>query len=142
LARRFNPEGVVLTCGADCLRGDPLSSMDLSNGALWRATLALADAAPAAVVLGGGGYNPWTVARAWAGLWGCISGRAIPDVLPEAARTLLRGLSCELVDAEDIRPEWTERLSDVSNPGGVRDEVLALALGAQDADRRPGKNID
>lgn len=127
LARRFNPEAVILTCGADCLRGDPLSTMDLSNGELWRAVVTLADLAPAAVVLGGGGYNPWTVARAWAGLWGCLSGRAIPELLPEAAQSLLRGLSCDLVDSEDMRPEWTESLIDAPNPGSVRADIPALA---------------
>ena len=47
----------------------------LSNGALWGAVEALVELAPVAVVLGGGGYNPWTVARCWTGLWAKLSGR-------------------------------------------------------------------
>ena len=35
LARRVSPQAEVLTCGADALAGDPLSSMALSNVALW-----------------------------------------------------------------------------------------------------------
>ena len=39
-----------------------------------------------AVVLGGGGYNPWTLARCWTGLWGRLSGRDIPAALPPQAQ--------------------------------------------------------
>jgi acetoin utilization protein AcuC len=127
LARRFTPQAVIMTCGADCLHGDPLSTMDLSNGALWRAASAFSELAPAAVVLGGGGYNPWTVARAWTGLWGRLSGKAIPKELPGPARTLLRGLVCDLVDDEDIRPEWLTTLIDPPNLGGIRDEIRDMA---------------
>ena len=90
LARRFAPEAVVVTCGADALAGDPLSTLALSNTCLWDAVMALTALAPATVVLGGGGYNPWTVARCWTGLWGRIAGHAIPAMAaggkPRAAR--------------------------------------------------------
>ena len=108
----FRPEAVVLTCGADALAGDPLAKMALGNVALWDAVEALVALAPRAVVLGGGGYNPWTVARYWTGLWGRLSGREIPARLPEAARAILARLSCDLVDDEDRRPEWLETLAD------------------------------
>ena len=58
-----------------------LSSMALSNVALWSAAKRIAALAPAAVVLGGGGYNPWTVTRYWTGLWGTLSGRTVPALL-------------------------------------------------------------
>jgi acetoin utilization protein AcuC len=108
----FRPEAVVLICGADALAGDPLAHMALTNVALWDAADALVALAPAAVVLGGGGYNPWTLARYWTGLWGRLSGRAIPERLPEAARAVLARLSCDLIDDEDVRPEWLETFAD------------------------------
>ena len=74
LVRRAAPELIVVTCGADGLAGDPLSRMSLSNRALWAAVTVLTAEAPGSVVLGGGGYNPWTVARCWAGLWGVLNG--------------------------------------------------------------------
>lgn len=126
LAARFNPQAVVITAGADLLRGDPLSRMELSNGAVWDAIMAVADTARAAVVLGGGGYNPWTVARFWAGLWGRIAGQAFPQTLPHKARALLASLSCDLVDDEDIDPHWLVSLIDPANPGPVRAEIVAL----------------
>jgi len=127
LGRRSAPQAVVVTCGADALAGDPLSKMALSNVALWHAVERLCALAPAAVVLGGGGYNPWTLARYWAGLWGRLSGRSVPAQLPEGARALLAPLSCDLIDEEDVRPAWRNTLADAMNRGPVRKEIHELA---------------
>ena len=142
LARRVAPGAVVLTCGADALAGDPLSSMALTNVALWSAAERLAAIAPAAVVLGGGGYNPWTVTRYWTGLWGRLSGRRIPASLPEHARAILAGLHSDLVDEEDVREAWLTTLADAPDDAPARDEVRILrdrALAQADAAawRRP-----
>ena len=126
LAGRVEPEAVVLVCGADALAGDPLSSMALSNAALWGQVKRLAALAPAAVVLGGGGYNPWAVTRYWTGLWGTLSGRPIPGVLPEGARAILGRLECDLIDEEDVLPAWRSTLADPPNEGTVREEVRML----------------
>jgi acetoin utilization protein AcuC len=127
LARRAAPHAVVITCGADALHGDPLSSMALSNVALWSVVERLAALAPAVVVLGGGGYNPWTVARYWTGLWGRLSGRDVPASLPRSAHEILRRLRCDLIDEEDVRAEWLTTLADEPHPGAVRNEIGALA---------------
>lgn len=137
LARGLAPDAVVITCGADALAGDPLSSLNLSNGCLWAAVADLVALAPAAVVLGGGGYNPWTVARLWTGLWGRLAGHALPDVLPRAAQDLLRGLSCDLIDDDEIRPSWTQTLTDPPNPGPVRQrfhDIVAAVLAVDSAE--------
>jgi acetoin utilization protein AcuC len=126
LIARMAPEAVVVTCGGDALAGDPLASMALSNVALWQAVVEIAGLAPAAVVLGGGGYNPWTLTRYWTGLWGRLSGRAIPSTLPEEAGNVLRRLSCDLIDDEDVRPQWMVTLTDPPNVGPVRAEIEAL----------------
>lgn len=126
LARRVRPDAVVITCGADALGGDPLSSMSLSNAALWSVVEQLVALAPAAVVLGGGGYNPWTVARYWSGLWARLSGRMIPAVLPFSAQTILAGLYCDLIDDEDICPQWLNTVADQTTAGSVRPEISAL----------------
>ncbi len=126
LARRIAPEGLVITCGADALAGDPLSSMALSNVALWSVIEPLAGLAPATVVLGGGGYNPWTVARYWAGLWGRLSGKSLPQALPPAARAVLEPLNCDLIDDEDVREDWRSTLADAPNRGPVRKAIREL----------------
>lgn len=125
-ALAWRPQAIVVTCGADSLEGDPLAAMALTNVALWDAVEALVALAPAAVVLGGGGYNPWTLARYWTGLWGRLSGRDGPRELPPAARAILERLSCPLVEEEDMRPEWLTRLADERHAGVVGDGVAAL----------------
>ena len=130
----LRPEAVVITCGTDALAQDPLSNLMLSNRALWRAVKTLVVKAPAAVVLGGGGYNPWTLARCWTGLWGVLSGREIPERLPSQASTILGSLACDLVDDDEIRPEWLTTLEDAPAEGPVRDAVRTLVV--QSAARR------
>jgi acetoin utilization protein AcuC len=130
LARRVAPQAVVIVAGADCLRGDPLSAMALSNGAFWDAVERVCGFAPAQVVLGGGGYNPWTTARAWAGLWGRLAGFALPHALPRAAVALLKEMSCDLVDDDERDPCWTTSLCDAPNPGPVRAELHCIAKAA------------
>ena len=89
----FAPEVVILQCGADALTEDPLSRLTLSNNAHWEAVAALRDFAQRLLVLGGGGYNPWSVGRCWAGVWATLCGLPIPDLLPDAGQAILRGLS-------------------------------------------------
>ncbi len=101
--------------------------MDLSNVSLWDAATRLANSVDSAVVLGGGGYNPWTVARAWAGLWGRLCGAEVPAALSEPAQSLMSKLTCDLVDADDIDPRWTTTLADVPNASGIREAVKAIA---------------
>ena len=125
-AEHIGPEAVVVTCGADALAGDPLASMALSNVALWDVVMQLVAVAPRAVVLGGGGYNPWTLARYWTGIWGRLSRRPIPDRLPDEASAVLRKLACDLVDEEDVDPRWITTLADERCEAPVRADVRAL----------------
>jgi acetoin utilization protein AcuC len=129
LAERLRAEALVVCCGADCLAGDPLSTMLLSNVALWRAVEQLLALELPTVVVGGGGYNPWTVTRYWTGLWGRISGQEVPDTLPQQAVDLLRDMECDLVDEEDVDVSWYNTIADSPNPGPVRDSVKWLAEG-------------
>ena len=126
LGERFQPQAVVITCGADALEGDPLSKLALSNTCLWGAVEALAGLCKSSVVLGGGGYNPWTVARCWAGLWGRLSDRVIPMDLPPESSCLLSGLNCDLVDDDDRLPVWTRSLVDPRHDGPVRDRIKSI----------------
>jgi acetoin utilization protein AcuC len=129
LAGSNPPEAIVICCGADCLAGDPLSTMMLSNGALWDAVDRLLAFEVATVVVGGGGYNPWTLTRYWTGLWGRINDFVIPEQLPPEAVELLRGMECDLVDDEDIDEAWLTSMADSPYPGAVRDSIKSLADG-------------
>ncbi|MDH3491083.1 MAG: acetoin utilization protein AcuC [Gammaproteobacteria bacterium] len=119
-------DALVICCGADCLAGDPLSHMKLTNVALWDAVDRLIALNVPTVVLGGGGYNPWTVTRYWAGLWGRISGQEIPDSLPSEAREFMRQMECDLIDEEDIEQDWFTTMADSPYPGAIRDEIKLM----------------
>lgn len=126
LATSFAPEALVICCGADCLAGDPLSGMMLSNVALWQSVDQLRALALPTVILGGGGYNPWTVTRYWAGLWARLGARDIPARLPDDAIGLLRGMECELIDEEDVEESWLTTIADSPYPGPVREAIRSL----------------
>ena len=124
-------DALVICCGADCLAGDPLSQMKLTNVALWDAVDQLIALNVPTVVLGGGGYNPWTVTRYWAGMWGRISGQEIPQSLPPEACEFMRRMECDLIDEEDIKQEWLTTMADCPYPGPVRDEIKSMVENTQ-----------
>lgn len=120
---RFEPDVVVLQCGADALTEDPLSRLTLSNNAHWAVVAALQDFAPRLLVLGGGGYNPWSVGRCWAGVWATLAGAKIPDVLPDVAQAILRGLSWGGGGRPPPAEAMLTTLRDAPREGPVRAEV-------------------
>jgi acetoin utilization protein AcuC len=119
----FAPEAVVLQCGADALLEDPLSRLALSNNAHWAVVAALRDVAPRYLVLGGGGYNPWSVGRCWAGVWATLVGYAIPDALPDDAEAVLRALSWGGGGRPAASEAMLTTLRDPPREGPVRAEV-------------------
>jgi acetoin utilization protein AcuC len=126
LIDKVKADAVVLCCGADCLAGDPLSKMELSNVALWDAVDRVIEKGLPTVILGGGGYNPWTVTRYWAGMWGRISGQTFPERLPDVAIEYLRAMECDLIDEEDVQESWLTTMADSPYPGTIRDEIKSL----------------
>lgn len=124
VAEAFEPDAVVICCGADSISGDPLSSMALSNRGLWSVIGEVLQRTRAAVVVGGGGYNPWVTSRYWTYLWGQIAGLEIPEQLPEQACRRLEVMECDLVDEEDVEPSWLTTLEDEWNGGPVREETI------------------
>ncbi len=119
----FAPEAVFLQCGADALTEDPLSRLALSNNSHRRAVRALRGLSPRFIVSGGGGYNPWSVARCWTSVWAELSGHAVPDVLPDAAQALLRGLVWARKGRPD--PALLTALHDAPREGEIRDTLRA-----------------
>lgn len=126
MADAAHVDALVICCGADCLAGDPLSQMKLSNVALWDAVLQFIALQKPTVVLGGGGYNPWTVTRYWAGLWGRIAGKEIPERLDAEAIAFMRRMECDLIDDDDMEDQWLTTVADTPYPGPIRDEIRSL----------------
>ena len=98
----------------------------MTNVGLWTAVEKLVELTGRSVVLGGGGYNPWTVVRCWSGLWGRLSGREIPAVLPPQAQAFLAGLECDLIDEDEVPDNWLTALADEAGDGPVRPQVERL----------------
>lgn len=117
------PDAIVLQCGADAVTDDPLSRLSLSNNSHWTTVAALKPLSERFLVLGGGGYNPWSVARLWSGVWATLNGFDIPDHLPWTAQSLLRDLQWNRRIGQ-IRPEhWFTTLQDTPNHGPIRKDV-------------------
>lgn len=126
LAERIEPSAIVLQCGVDGLDDDPMSKLALSNGAIWQVVRVLRGLAPRLIVLGGGGYNPWSVARGWSGIWACLTDRPIPERLPEAAESLLREVTWRHSRGRQPPERWFTQLADPPNRGPVSEAVRAL----------------
>ena len=129
---KFAPQAIVITAGADCLNGDPLSKMEISNVAFWNAVQRFCSLSPARVVLGGGGYNPWTVTRGWAGLWAKINGYEIHAILPIEIKEMFAAMSCDLIDDDEVNPEWLDTIIDKENHGDIRTHFIELSYKIRD----------
>ncbi len=124
--QRFKPEAIVLQCGADAVEEDPQSHLALSNNAHWAIVKALMGLAPRLLVLGGGGYNPWSVGRLWTGVWGVLNWKEVPERLPVAGETVLRGLSFSSNRRGRNPPEhWFTTLRDPYRSGKIEESLRA-----------------
>ena len=109
----FAPKILILQAGCDGLADDPQSGLRYSNNGYWRAISLLLSRRIPALVLGGGGYNPYSTARAWAGVWGIICGHD-PEttILPTACSSLLRGLEWQHRLGRNPPERWFVQLAD------------------------------
>lgn len=131
----FEPDAIVFLCGADGVVDDPLAHLCLSNNAHFEMLWGLMGlGVPRMLVLGGGGYNPWTVGRMWAGIWGILNGFDPAGPVTQDAQDVLRALTFEDNRRGRNPPShWFTTLSDMPQEGAaisaaVRDRVAQLAL--------------
>ena len=128
----FRADAVILQCGADAVLEDPLSRLALSNNAHWAVVSAVRRMTDRLLVLGGGGYNPWSVGRLWTGVWGVLAGHAIPDRLPREAEKVLRGLEWRGNARGKAPPDhWFTTLRDAPREGPVGDAARSLIANAR-----------
>lgn len=119
----FDPDAIFVQCGADALKDDPQSKLALSNHALWRVVAKVRAFAPRFIVSGGGGYNPFSLARCWAGVWATMAGFDIPDRLPSVAEQLLRDVTWAHRRGRNPPDHWFTTLADPAHHGSIRTEV-------------------
>jgi len=127
LIRHWRPQAVMIQAGADSLAGDPLARLALTNAAYRNTLAAVMPLAPRLILLGGGGYNPWSVGRNWAGLWATLNGLPIPARLPPAAEAVLRAQSLNRAVGRNPPEHWFTTLADApAERLPVREEVRHL----------------
>lgn len=119
----FRPGAIFLQCGADALAEDPLARLSLSNRCHVAAVRALRPLAPRMIVSGGGGYNPWSVARCWTAVWAEIAGYDVPERLSPEAEAVLRRLHWHRKGNPD--PALMKTLKDAPRHGEVSADLRA-----------------
>ncbi|MBV6632471.1 MAG: acetoin utilization protein AcuC [Alphaproteobacteria bacterium] len=129
LVQAFEPEAIVIQGGCDSLAEDPLSGLSLSNRGYWGAIDCLRGLAPRLLMLGGGGYNPWTVGRAWSGVWRLLNDLPMPDRLPAPAESILRSIHWRHRLADNPPERWFTTLADPvdEQEQTIRDEIKYVA---------------
>ena len=127
LIRVRRPQAILVQTGADSLEDDPLAKLSLSNNAYWEAVAALRGLAPRLLAVGGGGYNPYSVGRCWAGIWAVLNDIPIPEHTTQAAETVLRGLVYNRAAGRNPPDRWFTTLRDPPREGPVRPEIERLA---------------
>ena len=121
---QFSPDAIVLQCGADAVKEDPQSRLALSNNAHWSVVAGLRGLSPRYLVLGGGGYNPWSVGRLWTGVWAVLNDFPIPDPLPQSAQMVLAGLEWnDPMRPRPPQPHWITTLRDAPRNGAIKPEI-------------------
>ena len=128
LLKGFAPEILLVLPGADALADDTMSKLDLSNHAIWDALSAVRHIAPRLAVFGGGGYNPYALARCWGGIWAILNDLPLPDTLPQAAQALLHGVKYYRNGGRAVPPHWQAQLRDPPLPGIVREAVKQMGV--------------
>lgn len=123
------PQALLLQCGADGLLEDPLAKLSLSNAAHRYVTRIAMQLAPRLVVVGGGGYNPWAVGRAWACVWAELNRFPIPARVSAEVEALLRALQYNRAAGRDPPAHWLTTLADRPREGMIRTEIRGLAMG-------------
>ncbi len=126
MIERRRPQAIMIQAGADALLEDPLAKLALSNNA-YRSTVGQVMAlAPRLIVLGGGGYNPWSVGRCWALIWGTLNQFPVPERLPPQAESTLRTLRYDRAAGRNPPVHWFTTLLDAPRDGPIRDEIRTL----------------
>jgi len=125
--QEHRPDAIVVQCGADGLLEDPQARMALSNLSYLEAISEISALTDRLLVLGGGGYNPWSVGRAWTSIWGHLTGQDVPERLPQAATDILKSITWTGNSrAKNPAPHLFTSLHDTPREGPVSDAVRAV----------------
>lgn len=92
----FDPEVIVMQCGADSLAADRIGCFGLSIKGHGECVKYIKERGIPMLVLGGGGYKPKHVSRCWAYETSILCGVDIPNSIPENPHSSYLGNNAEL----------------------------------------------
>lgn len=127
--KKINPDLLIIQAGADMLDGDPQSRISLTNNAYWKAIKDILSLCDKSIILGGGGYNPYLTAKAWAGNWALLNNKIewLDQDMNSECQDLLRSLQWKNSRVRNGIPEnWFKRWRDPYFETKVGDEVSLL----------------
>ena len=120
----FKPEALIVQGGADMLKDDPLSRLEMTNNCLWKVISKLALLAPKLLLTSGGGYNPWSVSRLWTGFWAILNDIEPPSLYTDESRRLIENLRWFRKDK--VNPNLLSSLKDEQICYRIKQETLDL----------------
>ena len=127
--KKINPDLLIIQAGADMLDGDPQSRISLTNNAYWKAIKDILSLCDKSIILGGGGYNPYLTAKAWAGNWALLNNKIewLDQDMNSECQDLLKSLQWKNSRVRNGIPEnWFKRWRDPCFETKVGDEVSFL----------------
>ena len=125
----LNPDITIIQAGTDSLKDDPQSKMILSNSTYWRTISMLKDMSAKTLILGGGGYNPYITAKAWAGNWLVLNSKEklLQSKLTYECKEILRSLKWKNSRVRNGIPnKWLDNWIDDVEDMPTRDEVREI----------------
>jgi acetoin utilization protein AcuC len=128
-AKSIQPDLLIIQAGADMLDGDPQSRISLSNNAYWGAIKDILLLCESSIILGGGGYNPYLTAKAWAGNWVLLNNRddLLDSDMPKECSNLLSSLKWNNSRVRmGIPNQWLKSWRDQDVKTIVGHEVISL----------------
>ena len=128
-AKSIQPDLLIIQAGADMLDGDPQSRICLSNNAYWGAIKDILLLCESSIILGGGGYNPYLTAKAWAGNWVLLNNRddLLDSDMPKECSNLLYSLKWNNSRVRmGIPNQWLKSWRDHNIKTIVGAEVISL----------------
>ena len=109
--KSYRPDVVLMQMGADCLKGDKMSSLELSNNSMVYLIKKTKLLCSKILVMGGGGYNPWVTLRAWIYNLAELADASYPLSLNKKAKEFLKNIK------HNSRPKdnWLNTIEDEPN---------------------------
>ncbi len=120
---------IIIQAGADMLDGDPQSRISLTNNAYWKAVRDVQSLNENVIILGGGGYNPYLTAKAWAGNWVLINDKeeCLDQEMKPQCYDFLKSLTWHNRRVKNGIPnKWISTWRDEYKNAEVGDEILFL----------------